>query len=112
MKQCFDVVVGILLVGAWSGFAAEKPLHACSLLTAAEVGDAVGTPAGPSQESDTVIPKGPSKGETMGTCMWRIDEQSMVSINVVRAPQGAQREAGFALLDQIFDTLKAEGWTE
>jgi hypothetical protein len=112
MKKCCGVVVGLFLVCAWSGFAAEKPMPACALLTAADVGNAVGTPAGPPHESDMVIPTGPSKGETMDTCTWRIDEQSMVVLNVVRAPQGAQREAGFALLNQIFDTLKAQGWTE
>ena len=70
MEKCCGVVIGILLVGTWSGFAAEPPMPACSLLTAAEISDAVGMPAGPSQESDIVIPEGPSKGETMS--MWGI----------------------------------------
>src|SRR6266705_1301405 len=65
-----------------------------------------------SQESDIVIPEGPSKGETMSMCMWPIGEQDMVSISVIRAPQGAQHEAGLAQLNKTFDMLKAQGWTE
>jgi len=112
MNKCCGVVVCLLLVCAWNGFAAEQPIAACSLLTAAEVSNAVGAPAGTPQERDTAIPTGPSKGETMHTCTWRIEERDMVVLNVIRAPQGTQREAGFALLNQIFDTLKAQGWTE
>jgi len=112
MEKCCGVVIGILLVGTWSGFAAEPPMPACSLLTAAEISDAVGMPAGPSQESDMVIPEGPSKGETMRMCMWHIGDQDMVSISVIRAPQGAQHEAGLAQLNKTFDMLKAQGWTE
>jgi hypothetical protein len=88
-------------------------MHACSLLTPAEVSDAVGAHAGPFQESDIVVPAGPSKGETLGRCLWLLgDGQSMVSANVLRALQGAQREAGLAQLRQIFEGLKAQGWAE
>jgi len=53
----------------------RRTADACLLLvTAAEISDAVGMPAGPSQESDMVIPEGPSKGETMSMCMWPIGE--------------------------------------
>ncbi len=31
MEKCCGVVIGILLVGTWSGFAAEPPMPACSL---------------------------------------------------------------------------------
>src|SRR5215831_15190662 len=101
MKKCYGVVIGILLVSTWNSFAAEQLLHACSLLTAAEISDAVGMAAGPSQERDMVIPEGPSKGETMRMCSWRMGEQGMVSISVLRVPQGAQRDASFAQLTQI-----------
>lgn len=112
MKLFGGVVIVLLLVNPWSSFAAEKTLNACALLTVAEMRDAVGTPAGPPQESAIVIPEGPSKGETMHMCTWRMGDQGMVSLSVIRVPPGAQREAGLAQLTQIFDTLKAQGWTE
>jgi len=106
------VAFGLLLVFAWSGLAAEPPMRACSLLTAAEIDEVVGTPAGQSQENDIAIPEGPAKGETMSMCRWPIGAQGMLSISVIRSPQGAQREAGLAQLNQMFETLKAQGWTE
>jgi len=112
MKIRCGAAISLLLVCAWSSFAAEKPMSACSLLTAADISNAVGTPAGSSQENDIVIPEGPSKGETMRMCQWRIGEQEIISISVIRAPQGAQHEAGLAQLNKIFDMLKAQGWTE
>jgi hypothetical protein len=112
MTMRCSVAFSIILVFVWSGLAAEQPMHACVLLTAAEIGNAMGTPAGPSQENDMVIPEGPAKGETMRMCRWSIGDQGMVSISVIRSPQGAQREAGFAQLNRMFDMLKAQGWTE
>jgi len=113
MQRPWSVVVAVLVMCAWSGALAAQKMHACSLLTSAEVSDAVGGHAGPFQESDIVVPAGPSKGETMGSCLWPLgDGQSMVSANVLRALQGAQREAGLAQLHQVFEGLKAEGWME
>ena len=113
MQRQLSVAVGVLVMFVWSGALAEQKMRACALLTSAELGDAVGTSVGQFQESDMVIPEGPSKGETMGHCMWPIgDGQSMVSVSVIRALQGAQREAGLAKLHQGFDRLKAKGWTE
>ncbi len=106
------VAFGLILVGVWSGLAAEKPIPACSLLTSAEIGAAIGAPAGQSQENDMVVPEGPAKGETMSMCRWPVGEQGMVSISVIRSPQGVQREAGLAQLSRMFDTLRAQGWTE
>jgi hypothetical protein len=106
------VAFGLILVGVWSGLAAEKPMHACSLLTAAEISDAVGTPAGQAQENDMVVPEGPAKGETLHMCQWPIGEQDMVSLSLIRSPQGAPREAGLAQLSRMFDMLKTQGWTE
>src|SRR2546427_4162287 len=100
----------LILICVWSGLAAEQPMPACALLTSAEIGDAIGTPAGPSQESDMVVPEGPAKGETMSMCRWPVGDQGMVSISVIRSPQGAHREAGLAQLNRMFETLKAQGW--
>src|SRR3989442_12583580 len=112
MERWCGVFIGLRFGGPGGGSAADPPMPACSLLTAAEISDAVGMPAGPSQESDMVIPEGPSKGETMSMCMWHIGDQDMVSISVIRAPQGAQHEVGLAQLNKTFDMLKAQGWTE
>jgi hypothetical protein len=109
-KQC-GAALGILIVFAWSGLARGTEMHTCALLTSGEVVAAVGG-TGQSQESNIVIPEGPSKGETLGGCMWAADNQGMVSISMIRAPQGAMREAGLAKLGEAFQRLKAKGWTE
>ncbi len=104
---------GLLIVAAVAASAAqtaEKKMHTCALLTSSEVAAAAGGTS-TSQESDMVIPTGPSKGETMGMCMWAANE-GMVSLSTIRAPQGAQREAGLATLNKALQTLKAQGWTE
>ncbi len=112
MLRRLGAALGVLVAFTWSGVAAEEKMHACSLLTSSEVGQAVGGTVGQPQESDVVIPSGPSKGETMGTCMWPLGDHGMVSLSVIRAAQGAQREAGLANLRKTFETLKARGWTE
>ncbi len=112
MQKQLGAVLGILIAFAWSDLAAQKKMHACSLLTSSEVSDAVGGKVGQSQESDMVIPEGPSKGETMGGCMWAVGDQGMVSVSVIRAPKGAQREAGLTQLNQVFAQLKTQGWKE
>src|ERR1700737_2097021 len=110
MKKHVGTAVGMLIAFMWSDLAAAQPVPACSLLTSSEVGSAVGGNAGPGQEKDVVIPNGPSKGETMATCMWPIEGQSMVNVSVIRAPKGEQREAGLARLRQAFTDLEAKGW--
>lgn len=111
MKKQFGAALGILIVFAWSGLAAGKEMHTCALLSSGEVVAAVGG-TGQSQESNIIIPEGPSKGETLGGCMWAADDQGMVSISMIRAPQGAMREAGLAKLREAFQRLKDKGWTE
>jgi len=111
MKKQFGVALGILIVSTWSGLAGGEEMHTCALLTSGEVVAAVGG-TGQSQETNTVLPEGPSKGETLSGCMWTADNQGMVSISMIRAPQGALREAGLAKLREGFQRLKAKGWTE
>ncbi len=92
-KLYFMVFLAIMLSFASRGLPAEKKMHACSLLTSGEINSAVGEgQVGQSEERDIVIPEGPSKGKTMGVCMWPIQEkQGMVSVNIIPLPQGAQR---------------------
>ena len=112
MPRQLSVAVGVVVMVVWSCALAKPKIQACSLLTAAEVGDAVGTPAGPAQDT-LVIPEGPPKGETMRSCIWRLEDgQSTVSVSVMRVRQGAPREASLARLSQPFDRLKTKGWTE
>jgi hypothetical protein len=112
MVKRLGTALGLFLAFTSSGVAAEEKLHACSLLTAGEIGDAVGGAVGQSHETDTAVPSGPSKGQILGGCMWSTADQGMVSVNVIRAAQGADREAGLARLRQVFDMLKAKGWSE
>ena len=108
-------VIGLVVVlgaGGHPAGGADAKMRACSLLTAAEITAAVGGSAGQPQESDLVVPDGPSKGDTMGMCSWRTGEQNTVSVAVIRAATGASRQAGLAKMAQVFDTLKAQGWTE
>ncbi len=111
MKQLFGAVFGILIVFAWSGLAAGKQMHACALLTSSEVVAAVGG-MGHSLESDIHLSEGPSKGETLGECMWAADNQGMVSLSIMRTPHGALRDAGLAKRKEGFQQLKAKGWAE
>ena len=115
MKKLFFMVFWVGMFSfVSSGLTAEQKMHACALLTSGEVGSAIGEgQVGQSQESDIVIPEGPSKGKTMGVCMWPIhDRQSMVSVNIIPVSQGAQRAEGLAKFKEAFDKLKAKGWTE
>ena len=91
-KHC-GAVLGILIVFAWSGLAAGKEMRTCALLTSSEIVAAVGG-TGESQESNIVILEGPPKGETMGGCMWTADNQGMVSISLIRAPQARYAKRG------------------
>ena len=106
-------LVILLGLGARDTRGADTKLHACSLLTAAEVTAAVGGAAGQPQESEFVVPDGPSKGDAMGMCTWPTDGgQSSVSVAITRAASGPSREAALAKMAQVFDVLKAQGWSE
>ena len=114
MKTIGELVVALVLAGvtAGSGSADARPARACGLLTAAEIGAVVGGTVGAPQESNIVVPDGPSKGETMGMCSWPVGTQANVAVAVMRAPQGAQREAALAQFRHAFQVLKSQGWGE
>jgi hypothetical protein len=86
--------------------------HACSLLTGAEVGSALGAQPAPSQENNVVIPDGPSRGQTIAMCAWRLGPRDIVRVSVAPALDGAQRAQGLSALTQSFDQMKADGWRE
>ena len=118
MNGKLSALVGILIAMPLSAsFAQPRPqagpqTHACQLLTGAEVGSAIGVQPGPSQENNVVIPEGPSRGQTIAMCAWRLGPMDMVRVSIAPVLQGAQRAQGLAGLSQSFDAMKADGWKE
>jgi hypothetical protein len=104
---------GLLLFAVVHGAAAiaQKPPPACSLLQASEIDGAVGTKVRPGDETDTVIPNGPAKGQAMTSCMWGISERGMVSVSVIPASSKEQRDGALAIFHQAGEAMKAQGWT-
>lgn len=113
--KTMSVLAGALVlasVAVGPGRAVAEAPRACELLTVAEVGAVVGGTVGPPQETNLVVPDGPSKGEAMGMCTWPAGSQASVAVAVIRAPQGAQRETALAQFRQAFQILKSQGWGE
>jgi hypothetical protein len=79
MRRWLPIALGMVVV---SVVGAQQQGGACSLLTVKELTDAVGMPVDEGKDNNTVIPSGPSKGETMRGCMWRVGDKSMVSVKV------------------------------
>jgi hypothetical protein len=86
--------------------------HACQLLTGAEVSSALGARSAPSQENNFAIPDGPSRGQRIAMCAWRLGPEDMVRVSVAPALQGTQRAQGLAAINQSFEQMKADGWKE
>src|SRR6266446_1152459 len=105
MKIRLGALLGALILIPSSGFAAPAQMHACALLTAGEIAGAVGGPAGRSQEQNITIPEGPSKGETMGGCMWRLGAQDMLSVGVMSPTKKVPVEQVKTLLDKAIARL-------
>ena len=83
----------------------------CSLLTGADLEAALSVKVDRSNETDTTIPDGPFKGETMSTCNWIVGSNS-VTLNVIRGPKNPQEQAaGLAGLRATEAQLKRKGWT-
>jgi hypothetical protein len=102
----------VVVVATSPSYGADKPVPACPLLSATEVGAAMGATAGQPHEDSIVISEGPAKGQSMTMCQWPTSSQSGVSLAVTRALPGAQREAGLAQFNRTFQTLKSQGWSE
>lgn len=99
-----------LLVALIPAFAfAQKPPAGCPLLTAAEINSATGMKVGESHETDMNLPKG--QGQMTG-CMWTVGKGGMVNVAVMRAAASKEeREKGLAGLRQVYEGLRAKGWT-
>ena len=86
---------------------AQNPTKGCPLLTAAEIGAATGMKVG--EAHDTSMP---TKSGTMSGCMWKLGDQGMANLSVIRASASKEeRERGLAGLRQVYEGLKAKGWT-
>ena len=84
---------------------AQKPPAACPLLTEAEIGAATGMKVGKGQQFEL-----PAK-KTAG-CMWKVGETGMVNVSLSpAAPTKEQRDAAVAGYRQMYERLKAAGWT-
>jgi len=84
---------------------AQKPPAVCPLLTDAEISAATGMKVGKGQQFDL-----PAK-KTAG-CMWKVGETGMVNISLSpAAPTKEQRDAAVAGYRQMYDRVKAAGWT-
>ena len=88
---------------------AQKPPAGCPLLTAAEIGAATGMKVGQPHETNMTLPKG--QGQMSG-CMWQLGEKGMANLSLMRASASKEdREKGLAGLRQVYDGLRAKGWT-
>lgn len=112
MLKHFAALGAALVISAAAAQAAPSQVRACTLLTANEISTALGTQPGASKENNFTIPEGPSKGDTMASCMWPLAGMDVVTLSAVRALQGAQRDAALADLDNEANDMKAHGWTE
>jgi hypothetical protein len=114
MTTATGLAIGLLLAGLLTspGHVAAQTPRACGLLSAADVGAVVGGTVASPQESNLVVPEGPSKGETIGLCTWAAGTDTSVTVAVARATPGARRDAALGQLRQVVQTLKSQGWTE
>ena len=87
---------------------AQKLPAGCPLLTAAEISAATGMKITDSQETDLPL----RNGGQMNGCMWHLGKDGMANLSVMRAAASKeQRERGLAGLRQVYEGLKAKGWT-
>jgi hypothetical protein len=102
--------MGLLLLLAGGDLAAQK--KACSLLSAGEINASLTGQVGEPHQIDLSAAPGASKNKQMDGCMWKVGQKGMVSIGIMVALQGQEREAGMAKMRGVYDALKAKHWTE
>ena len=102
------VTLGLLIVlTVTKGSAQEKPV--CSLLTSREV-SVVGA-TGQGTESSVPIKEGPTKGDTLKLCSWKM-AAGQLQLSITRMPPGFSHETLIAQLSGTYATLKAQGWKD
>lgn len=103
-------VVGMLIALSWTGAAAQQ--SACTLLTSGDIEAVTGAKPGEPHESDLILSQGPAKGMKTFGCMWGVADRGMVTVAMFPALKGPARETGLAKVNEAFDALKAQHWTE
>lgn len=101
----------LAVVAALVLLSAQKPPAACPLLTPAEIAAATSMKVGASQATDIVIPSGPAKGQTMTGCMWKLGDEGMLNVSIVKASSPENAARGMARLHDVMEVLKSRGWT-
>src|SRR5436190_21740027 len=103
-----QTTIGLLMIfAAANAHAQGKPV--CSLLSASDVAAIGATGAG--IETSMPMSQGPTKGESLKMCNWRLTYGGL-HLSVARVPPGTSRESLTALLNQSYGMLKAKGWAE
>src|SRR5438105_2104741 len=96
-----QIAIGLTIVCAGaSAWAQGKPV--CTLLTASDVAVLGATGAG--IETGLPASQGPTKGETLKMCKWRLANGGL-TLSVARIPPGSSREPLAALMNQSFEAL-------
>ena len=111
MQPQLGAVLGMLIALAGTDLAAQEESSTCSLLTAADINAAIAGKVGEPHRTDMGVSPG-AASKTMGNCMWKVGDQGMMAVGVMPAAKGAEREAGLAKLNEVYDGLKAKHWTE
>jgi hypothetical protein len=103
-------LLGLLIVfTATHVWAQGKPSQVCSLLTSSDISSVGAT--GQGIEGAMPTSDGPSKGDTVKLCSWRMPTGGL-HLSIGKTPQGVSRDAFTAKLNESFAALKAQGWTE
>jgi hypothetical protein len=108
LMRHITTLLGLLIVFTAANVGAQaKPV--CSLLTAGDVSEIGATGQGIPGEMPTS--QGPTKGETMKMCSWRMQDGGL-HVSVAKVPAGMSRDVVLAELNKSYDVLKSQGWTE
>ncbi len=107
MRRIGTLLGQLIVFAATNVWTQGKPV--CSRLTASDV-SAVGA-TGQGIPGEMPISGGPTKGETMKMCSWRMQAGGL-HLSVSKVPPGMSRDAVIAELNKNYVALKAQGWTE
>jgi hypothetical protein len=108
MRRLATVLTLLMMFTAANVWAQEKS-QVCSLLTAGDVSSIGGT--GQGIEGSMAISEGPTKGDTVRLCSWRMPPGG-IHLSLAKMPPEVPRETLIAKLNETYALLKAQGWTE
>ena len=106
------VLVTLALFASGGVLAVDTPGGACSLLISGEIDAATGEKAGAGTPTETNVPTGQGKQETMYACWWPIAAQkAQVVVSMSRLPPGQSAQA-IAKQNTGMDALRAKHYSE